>query len=140
MTDRMTAEDSAGRIFDVLADAGDEGLTKKEIIAATELRDKQFTNGMTWLRTTLCSEKEQPYSFTPQRAGGGGNTYTLNADFAPVEEYWLYRLKIAAVQLKRLLDGTASPARAKFGGKKINRLHRYTENLVYELEDIVTGV
>ncbi len=130
---RMTAEDAAGLIFDVLADAADTGLSKRQIVEATGLSDKQFTNGKTWLRDKLCSEHEEPYSFDPTIIGG---VYHLNAEFAPVEEYWLYRLKVAAVQLQRLLDGTASPARAKFGGRKIARLHRHTENLVYDLQDI----
>ena len=131
---RMTAEDAAGLIFDVLADASDTGLSKAQIIGKTGLTDKQFANGKTWLRDKLCSEKEEPYSYDPTVIGG---MYHLNADFAPVEEYWLYRLRIAAVQLQRLLDGTASPAKAKFGGRKIARMHRHTDNLVQDLVDIL---
>jgi len=134
MKTRMTAEDAAGLIFDVLADASATGLSKRQIIDATGLTDKQFLNGKAWLRTTLCSEKEEPYSFDPVPTGG---VYHLNADFAPVEAYWLYRLRIAAVQLQRLLDGTASPAKAKFGGKKIARMYRHTESLVLDLQDII---
>ena len=134
MKTSMTAETAAGLIFDVLADASDTGMSKRQIIDATGLTDKQFTNGKTWLRTTLCSDKEEPYSFDPVPLGG---LYHLNADFAPVEKYWMYRLNIAAVQLQRLLDGTASPARAKFGGKKIARLFRHTESLLFDLQDII---
>lgn len=128
----MTAADAAGLIFDVLADAVDTGLSQKEIIHLTGLTPKQFGKGTTYLREHICAQNEEPYTYDPK-----DNVYRLNTNFEPVEEYWLYRLNIAATQLKRLLDGTASPAKAKFGGQKIARMHRHTENLILDLADII---
>lgn len=132
---RMTRQDAGELIFDVWADNVDQGMSQDETLAETGLTRKQFQIGKEWLRDTLCADKEMPYSYDPV-----SNVYRLNMNFEPVEEYWLYRLSVTAKQLRRLLDGTASPAKSKFGGKKVNRLYRHTENLVLDLEDIVQGV
>ena len=132
MTTRVTASDAAGLIFDLLADAGDKGMSKKDIVDQTGLTSRQFTNGTTYLRDHVCAKNEEPYTYSPT-----DNVYRLNVQFEPVEEYWLYRLRIASTQLRRLLDGTSSPAKTKFGGKRISRMHRHTENLLLDLEDIL---
>ena len=127
---RMTRKDAGEMIFDAWIDH--PGMSQEETLAYTGLTRKQFQIGKEYLRDELCSKGEMPYSYDPAT-----NVYRLNINFEPVEEYWMYRLKVAATQLQRLLDGTASPARARFGGKKIARLHRHTENIIFDLEDIL---
>ena len=135
MTRRLTQQDAAEMIFDAWAGAMDTGMSRKETLELTGLTSGQFLNGKAWLRDELCSNKEMPFSYDPSK-----DLYHLNANFEPVEEYWLFRLKVTAKQLQRLLDGTASPAKAKFGGRKIARMHRHTKDLILDLEDIVAGV
>lgn len=129
---RLTQQDAAELIFDAWAGAMNTGMSQQETLDLTGLSRKQFSRGKEWLRDELCSNRESPYSYDPAT-----NTYNLNTNFEPVEEYWLYRLKVTATQLRRLLDGTASPAKSKFGGKKIARMYRHTENLILDLEDII---
>ena len=129
---KKAAEVAGELIFDAWIEAGEEGMNQADTLEATGLSRKRFLAGKIWMRETLCGDKEEPFTYDPQ-----ANVYRLNADLEMVDDYWAHRIHVHAKQLRRLLDGTSEPAKAKFGGRRIQRLHRHTENLVYDLEDLV---
>lgn len=133
---RMTATDAADLIFDAWCEAGDGGMTQASTLDEAGLTPSQFGNGKEWLRDNLCLDKVMPFTFNPST-----NRYYLNLESEQVEEYFLYRLRITAKQLRRLLDGTGGPAKIKFkGNRKMLRLFRNTDNILEDINDILEGV
>lgn len=131
---RMTAADAGNLLFDVWMDAGDDGLSPKDTLAATELTDKQFRNGKDYLRRVLTLDNQEPFSYDPV-----DNVYRMNTSQARVQEYAVRTMKGAVRRLLRLHSGTVLPQSKKAPTRPHKRLTRHLQGLIEDLIDLLEG-
>lgn len=132
---RVRQEDAGNLVFEALH----EDPTIDEGMATTGLTANQWHNGLAYVKDVLAEANTAPVLYDPHT-----RRYSLalgeDTSDSAVRAYERWRLAVELTQLRRLLDGTARPAAARFGTVSTRRLVRYLEGAIEEVSLLLDEV
>lgn len=125
----------ANQIWDLCAEYGRTGLTKREICDHLEITEPQFGTALRFIKDEFQEEREQPIVYMPQTY-----RYVFNASEKDARDYGKWTLNRWRTQIIRSKHYVQA-VELKFGeSRRTERLRLHTELLLNSIEEMLDSV
>lgn len=122
----------AEELWDLLAGAGDEGLTKAEMLQQMGVTAPQWQSAVDYLKDVFQTAEEQPLCYDPSTY-----KYTLTQDVREETDYVQWTARGLLSRMQRF-ENHLHAAEAKFpDDRRIKRVRRHADMIAEDLDDLM---